>query len=226
MAESLTMNLRLELEKTNLQFNRWASGQREALESNDSNYNHKLEEINVTIQALKDTDYELETSKTVNEAIKKQQQYELDQCAAQNSLLLQQKEVLEQQLRRCEDEEERENRRLGEVRAEHEVLRKKMEQTLNDLIYGMRHYTNLGLEFQKADGDCMKFIFTQILEEDPNKKFYFSIFVDSRNQYQLVETNPTLDSVVCTACVNELNIKNDIGKFVLSMRKLFKSLPH
>ena len=224
MAESLTMNLRMELERTNLQFNRWANSQREWLDSNDSSYNHKLEEFNVTIEALKDNDAQLEASKAINESIKRQQQQEIDQCTAQNSLLTKQKEVIEQQLKRCEEEEERESRRLDEARAEHEVLRKKMDQALSDLIYGMRHYVALGLEFQKAEGDCMKFIFTQINENEPNRKYYFVMFVDARNQYQLVETSPAVDKASCIDCVDLLNIHNDIGKFVLSMRKLFKSL--
>ena len=77
MAESLTMNLRMELERTNLQFNRWANSQREWLDSNDSSYNHKLEEFNVTIEALKDNDAQLEASKAINESIKRQQQQQL-----------------------------------------------------------------------------------------------------------------------------------------------------
>jgi len=216
------MNLRMELDRTNLQFSRWTNGQKDWLETNDNNYNDKLEELNVTIQALRDNDGQLEASKTINQTIKRQQEQELEQCDAQNSLLVKQKEILEQQLRRCEEEEERESRRLDGARGEHELLRQKMEQSLNDLIYGMRHYTALGLEFQKADGDCMKFNFTQISEADPNRKFHFVMYVDARNQYQLVETVPALDQSACLACVDRLNGNNDIGKFVVGMRNLFK----
>lgn len=216
------MNLKLELEKTNQLFSRWANNQRDWLEQNDETYNQKLEEFNVTLQALKDNDYELETSKAVNEAIKKQQQQEIDQCIAQNNLMLKQKEILEQQLQKCEEEEQRETKRLEEARSEHESLRRKMEQALNDLIYGIRHYTALGLEFQKADGDCMKFIFTQICEKDPSRKFFFVMYVDAKNAYQLVETNPVLDSNECRNLLDQLNGSNNIGKFVVNMRKLFK----
>lgn len=216
------MNLKLQLERTNAQFNRWSNSQSAWLESNDSNYNQKIEEYEVTMQALKENDMELDSSKSMYEGIKRQQQAEIDQCIAQNSLLLKQKEVLEQQLRRCEDDEAKENQRLDEARAEHDVLRHKMEQALNDLIYGMRNYVALGLEFQKAESDCIKFTFTQIVEQDPNRKFYFVMFVDGNNQYQLVETSPVLDRSHCLECVNTLNISNDIGRFVLRMRNLFK----
>mmetsp|Transcript_5033 Transcript_5033/g.8198 ORF Transcript_5033/g.8198 Transcript_5033/m.8198 type:complete len:132 (+) Transcript_5033:37-432(+) len=125
MAESLTMNLRMELEKTNLQFQRWASTQKDWLDTTDANYHHKLEEFNVTINALKENDSQLEASQTINESIKRQQMIEMEQCEAQNSLLHKQKDVLEHQMRRCEEEEERESRRLDEARAEHEILRQK-----------------------------------------------------------------------------------------------------
>jgi DNA-binding transcriptional MerR regulator len=223
MAEALTMNLRLQLEKTSAQFSRWANSEKTWLESNDANYRQKIEEFHVTINALKENEYELDSSKSMYDAIKKQQQAEIEQCTAQNGLLTKQREVLEQQLRRCEDDEANEVRRLEEARGEHEALRRKMEQALNDLIYGMRHYIALGLEFQKADGDCIKFTFTQIQESDPNRKFSFVMFVDAHNQYQLVETMPALDRVQCLERVNKLNISNDIGRFVTGMRKLFKN---
>jgi hypothetical protein len=221
-AEALTMHLKLELEKTNAQFSRWSNSKKAWLDSNDASYRQKIEELHVTLNALKETEYELDSSKSMYDAIKKQQQSEIDQCAAQNGLLMKQKEVMEQQLRRCEEDENKENQRLDEARAEHEALRRKMEQALNDLIYGMRHYIALGLEFQKADGDCIKFTFTQIQEDDPNRKFAFVMFVDAHNQYQLVETAPALDKVQCLERVNMLNISNDIGRFVVSMRNLFK----
>lgn len=221
-AESLTMNLRLQLEKTNAQFSRWANAEKSWLDSNDVAYRQKIEEFNVTLNALKENDSELDASKSMYDSVKRQQQIELEQCTAQNNLLVKQKEVLEQQLKRCEEDEGKENKRLEESRSEHETLRRKMEQALNDLIYGMRHYVALGLEFQKAEGDCIKFTFTQIQEDDPNRKFSFTMFVDAQNQYQLVETAPILDRADCLAKVNILNISNDIGRFVVAMRKLFK----
>lgn len=222
MSESLTMNLRMELDRTNAQFNRWVNTQKDWINSNDSHYNNKLEECNVTLYALKENNAQLHSSKSINDVIKLQQQQDIEQCLSQNNLLLKQKDVLEQHLRRCEEDEELENKRLDDARAEHEILRKKMEQSLNDLIYGMRHYTALGLEFQKADSDCMKFIFTQIDEKDPNAKFFFTMFVDGNNLYQLVETKPVLNQSVCIEQVRRLNENNDIGKFVFEMRKLFK----
>lgn len=223
MAAELTSNLRLELDKCSLQFNRWAASKKEWLVSNDSNYNDKLEECNVTIHALQENDSQLENSRHINDAIKMKQRQEIEQSMEENQLLLKQKNMLENQLTRFSEDEERESKMLEDARIQHETLRNKMEQALNDLIYGMRHYTYLGLEFQKAEGDHIKFIFTQIVETDPSRKFYFVMFVNAQNQYQLVETNPTLDRNLCKSCIDNLNNSNDIGRFIVSMRKLFKA---
>ena len=110
------MNLRLELEKTNLMFNRWTDSQKESLSSNEANYKRKMEECECTIKALRDTVGQLEASKTINDSIKRQQKQELEQCMAQNSLLLKQKQVLEQQMRNCEEDEERESGGGGGVK--------------------------------------------------------------------------------------------------------------
>lgn len=221
MAESLTTNLRLELEKTNLIFNRWVENQKEALENNEANYERVLEESDHTIRALKENDKTLEESRTLNENIKKQQKQALDDAVATNELLLKQKAVLEQDLRKAEENEEREAARLEKIRSEHEQLRAKMEQSLNDLTRGIHLYMALGLEFQKADGDCMKFVFTQIDPNDVSREFYFLMYVDANNMYQLVETSPTLNTAKCVEVMAALNATNNIGKFVASMRKLF-----
>lgn len=221
MAESLTTNLRLELEKTNMVFNRWAENQKEWIDAKDTNFERQLEESDCTIRALKEHDQVLEDSRIINENIKQQQKREKDQVLNQNEQLQAQTRLLQQELRNAEENEEREMVRLETIRAEHEALRAKMEQSLNDLTHGVKHYKALGLEFQKADNDCMKFVFTQIDPNDPSRPFYFLMFVDASNQYQLVETSPALDPAATEAFLRTLNSNNDIGMFVYHIRTLF-----
>ena len=99
-----------------------------------------------------------------------------------------------------------------------------MERTLNDLTHGIRLYSSLGLEFQKADGDCMKFVFTQISLEDTSKQYYFTMFVDENDVYQLVDSRPILPRALCSMHLKRLNEDNNIGRFVVSMRKAFKNI--
>lgn len=99
-----------------------------------------------------------------------------------------------------------------------------MEKALNDLTHGIKLYMALGLEFQKADGDNMKFIFTNIDPKDATKQFYFLMFVDGNDQFQLVETFPNLDATYCMKHLQILNTDNNVGKFVANIRSAFCKL--
>jgi hypothetical protein len=223
MAQHLTTSLRLELEKTNGQFDRWINHAKDSLESNCANYGQMMEECNYTIKALEENDKMLENSRQTHENIKRQQKQEIEKSISQNEQLKRNKDLLEVQLKRCSEEEERERQRLEQARLEHEALRCKMEQSLNDLTYGVKKFLSLGLEFQKTETDCMKFSFTQVDERNPHQQFYFLMYVDENNMYQLVETNPKLDSSNCKKLLDYLNSTNNIGGFVFNMRKMFRS---
>ena len=223
MAELLTSNLRLELEKSNQAFNRWADNQIDGLDLNGAKFSQKMEECECTIMALKENERQLEDARDLNDSTKSRQNTEHEHYAAQVERFKHQKKEFEQQLRKLDEEEMKENSRLDFSRAENDVLRKKMEQTLNDLTHGVKLYAALGLEFQKAEGDCMKFVFTQVDPKDPNRPFYFLMYVDSNDLYQLVESNPAVEPGYLARNVAALNSDNDIGKFVVNMRRYFKS---
>lgn len=224
MAECLTTNLRLELEKTNVAFARWVGKSGDWLSSTDAHFSQMMEESECTIAALNENERQLEEVRAQNDIIKGQQKAEVEHYLTQTERLKQQKKVLEQQLRKFEDEEAREAARLEKTRAEHDALRDKVERSLNDLTHGVRMYTALGLEFQKAQGDSMKFIFTQLDPKDPSRAFFFRMFVDEHDQYQLVETNPELEPSACTTLIQTLNSDNNIGRFVVNMRKSFAAI--
>lgn len=223
MADLLTTALRLELEKTNQAFNRWAENQADGLDANGAKFSQKMEECECTIVALKDNERQLEDARDLNDSAKSRQNTEYEHYIAQVERFRQQKKVFEQQLRKLDEEEMKEVGRLDTSRAENDVLRKKMEQTLNDLTHGVKLYAALGLEFQKAEGDCMKFIFTQLDPNDPLKAFYFLMFVDRSDMYQLVESCPAVSPLYLKRNVDALNADNDIGKFVVNMRRYFVS---
>ena len=102
-----------------------------------------------------------------------------------------------------------------------------MEQALNDLTQGIKLYSSLGLDFNKEQVDgkmCMKFKFTQIDPKDPNKQFFFLLYVDDDDIYRLVQTTPQLNSDFTDRHVQIINTDNDIRKFVVNMRIAFCSL--
>jgi len=70
----------------------------------------------------------------------------------------------------------------------------------------------------------MKFVFTQVDPAQPDRPFYFLIYVDDSNMYRLVETCPALDAGVCAQLLATLNDSNEIGLFVAGIRNLFCNL--
>ena len=224
MAELMTTSLRLELDKTNQMFNRWADEKIDWLESTSSEYERTKEECDCTLKALKDTEAELEMLREHNDQIKKEQDDEVQAYMQQTEKLKELEKKLIPNIRVLEDEHEKENQRLEEVRKDYDQAKSQAARSIDDLTHGIKMYSYLGLEFQKADGDCMKFIFTLLDARDPSKQFFFLMFVDGDDKYQLVDTSPLLDASVCSKHLEALNSDNDISKFVVKMRAEFKKL--
>jgi hypothetical protein len=63
MAETLTTNLSLELDKTSQEFMRWCEEQNNWLVSNEHGYERCIEEYETTIFALREADRELDIQK-------------------------------------------------------------------------------------------------------------------------------------------------------------------
>jgi hypothetical protein len=220
----LTSNLKSELEKTNIAFTRWTENKVDWLESSDINFKQTIEECAFTITALKENEMQLEELRSHNDKIKSQQKSETQRHVSSIESLEKEKFVLKQQVMESEDEEMREKKRHQIMLTEYEHLQKKTENAINDLTLGVRMYLSLGLEFQKTKEDSMKFIFTQIDPLMPSRPFCFTMYVDSEDKYNLVETFPALGSDNCSKLISALNNDNNIGRFVFQMRQAFCKL--
>lgn len=221
---TLTANLEAELDATTIAIQKWSEKKKEQSYISLSNFQQQKEECECTILALKQNERELDQLKPSQEAMKVSQKQEIEQYLQLTESLKKQKRALEQQLLKYELEEERENVRCDNARVEHDAARDKMEKCINDLTQGIRLYMSLGLEFQKAEGECMKFIFTQIDSKEPSKQFYFLMLVDASDRFQLVDCVPRVAQVVTAKHLGELNDDNNVGKFVVNMRKAFCEL--
>lgn len=220
----LTTNLTLEIEKTNSLLANWYDARIQNMQRLDNEYSTAVAECEISGKTLHETNTQLEISRPINNAIKEQQQREIDsikQQQLQNKLQVQsmgsylkELEILEAQLL--------EKQQL--IRKEHDYLKKAMEQKLQDFTHGTKFFQKLGLDFQKSTGDCMKFVFSQIDSKDPLRQFYFVIFVDEGNQYQLVETSPMIEPSRTRNFLQLLNQTNNIAYFVVQMRKAFVDL--
>ena len=175
MTDFITTNLRLELDATNQALQRWTDKQRDTLEFSDSKFSQMMEEFDCTINALKDNELQLEDLRAKNDLMKMKQAQEIQSYSQQIESLKEDKLDLKKEIAIAADEERSEMTTLQSVREDHEKARVKAERSLDDLTYGIKMYMNLGLEFQKCDGECMKFIFSNIDPAIPEKKFYFLI---------------------------------------------------
>ncbi|RYG59838.1 hypothetical protein EON64_19830, partial [archaeon] len=86
----LTSALRCELEKTNALFHRWEAQQRDVLHGQEMTYQRHLDESQNTCRALLDTNVQLEAARPLHQAIKQQQEQEVQVVLRQNETLRQQ----------------------------------------------------------------------------------------------------------------------------------------
>ena len=135
---------------------------------------------------------------------------------------------MEQQLLFFNQEEVKAVAALEEVTALYNLEMNKMAKTMKDLQHGMQNFSHLGLHFEKADGECMKFVFTQIDPSEPQREFYFLLLVDERNMYRLSGApHPPLPLPCLTMSslyLDNLNRDNNIGLFVFLMRSMFADI--
>jgi chromosome segregation ATPase len=221
LAENLASTLVAEVERTNQLFSRWAADREEWLLSTDAAFESSLEESQCTLQALKDSEEQLESIRSEQDFIKAAQRRDVEMYEAQIARLTDLVQNLAPQRDAADAEEALEERKLREVVEHSKKASEDRKRSLQELTRGVLEYSRLGLEFQKADSNVMKFIFTLMERENPTEPYTFYMFVDNADQYQLVEIVPPLDPAATGRAVDALNADNDIGRFVVAMRKLF-----
>jgi t-SNARE complex subunit (syntaxin) len=224
MTEALTSNLILELNKSAQEFNRWAERQVDYLEASDATFEQTMEECECTMAALKDNESHLEILKIQQHEVKNKQIEEINAFEGDIAEHKNRLEVFRSQMESLEREKVKELNHLDELQKNEQNLRKAKERSLNDLTRGIRLYRFLGLEFEKAENESMKFSFSHIDPTDTSRVFYFFLLVDSNDQYQLVDSKPTLNPSLCSQLVCKLNEDNNIAHFVVNMRRAFQML--
>ena len=229
MAETLTANLRMEIDQTRTAFDRWAEQSVDDLDSSKVMFSEQREIYERTIEALRKNGLELEEARGKNNEEKLKQKAEIEHYIEETERLKNQVKSWESNVEKFAIEEESEGMKLQKVREAHDHHRALKEKKLNDLTYGIKLYEALGMKMEKLesggdnDDHPLRFVFTQLLEEDPSKQFSFILKVGHDDEYKVLETSPTLAPTVVSMYVNMLNKDNHIGRFVVNMRKAFKA---
>ena len=101
------------------------------------------------------------------------------------------------------------------------------DQNVEDLTVGMVLYKRLGLTFEKGDNGSLRFVFTMIDRNDPQRPFTFKLCVNAEALYEIKECHPPLSAGTIVRLVDDLNESHDgstdgFSTFVLGMRNAFK----
>lgn len=225
----LTDNLRLELQSTVAAVNRWAEKQCDTLDFHKLTYDKAIEEFECTMSALSKTNEELEHARPIQTQIKNTQSKELQAISDDITTLQQQQSKMSTMLSTLDIQEMELKQQLIEKNREFDTTKAASAKAQNDRKFGLSKFTTaLGLRFEKAKHDSIKFIFTQLDPQSPTTECYFIIRVDDNDIYELIEmSTPTRDEnngirAAAHVLLGELNDDNEIGKFTVGMRKLFQ----
>ncbi len=163
----------------------------------------------------------MDRQKQINADRKVQLQQELEHNESQSSNLTARKEYMLDQLSHIMESRQREQAHHSALLLEHDLKRANLERAYNDLTQGIRNFSYLGLDLQKAPGNRMKFVFTQIDQKNPSREFFFQFFVDDADKYQMDECIPLIPAPTLQAILTTLNEDNDITRFTVCMRREF-----
>lgn len=227
----LTDNLRLELQTTVSAVNRWAEKQCDTLDYHKLTYDKTVEEFDSTIAALSKTNDDLENMRPAQDQIKSMQMNEKALLNQDIEQLANKNNNLENNLKTLEAEELSLKKQLAEKTREFELAKIEAVKAQNDRRYGLSKFVKaLGLRFEKAKQESIKFIFNNLKQNQPEFECYFIIRVDEDDVYQLMDISPKLDTYTIhthqndtTTFIEMLNNDNDISKFTANMRKLFQN---
>mmetsp|Transcript_25264 Transcript_25264/g.35964 ORF Transcript_25264/g.35964 Transcript_25264/m.35964 type:complete len:243 (+) Transcript_25264:34-762(+) len=133
------------------------------------------------------------------------------------------------------DKQEEKVKELKELERYHQAkaeevrdLKRRVEQaktmTVEDLTRGIINYSYLGLDFQSATNGRLKFAFTQLDAGDWNRPFSFTLSVTDEDLYEVHDCEPRLAASILTKLATEFNENDDLGRFILEMRKAFSTV--
>ena len=225
----LTDNLRLELQTTVAVVNRWAEKQCDALDFHKLTFDKAVDEFECTVSALNDTNDELESMRPQQSNIKNAQIAEINTVLNDVKSIAENNIKLDSQLSNLQTQEAALRQTLLEKTKEFDELKTEAAKAANDRKFGLSKFTNgLCLRFEKAKSDSIKFIFHNIIPNNPSFECYFIIRVDDNDIYQLMECYPNITSthydnmqMDIHYLLTQLNTDNDIAKYTVLMRKLF-----
>jgi hypothetical protein len=139
--------------------------------------------------------------------------------------------------------------RAAHVREMKGKIEESKKTTVEDLTRGIVNYKYLGLDFEKAEGNRLRYVstyvpsvlcaivlflknnlptsrswssftFTQLDAGEPSRAFSFQLYVTDDDIYQVDNCHPTIPASALSKMVDQLNKTDDLSGFVRKMSKL------
>lgn len=230
MSDKLTSNLRLELEKTNNQFQHWIQQAFDSYKETHSSYLRDVEESQYKIQGLQNTNIELEQSRQTYELIKEKQASEVNNIKNSQHHLRGILSYLESEYNAKENYNNKLQSELTKIKSYYNEKKQDINNKLNELINSLKFFKKLGLVFStelynhnNTLYNSLKINFHYIKENDPLESYSVLLIVENNTDtsYQILNSEPQLSREDITILVDDLNATNNLSKFICNLRKIF-----
>lgn len=222
-AEQLARSIAQDITETQARLDKWLENSRADLEGLEMRHEKALAEMVAERATLLARQAELKGKTDEGTRISEQRQETLKAIEAEIARLKEKEADLPQELQLARAREKELQEILASKRAALSELSSRQGDYINDLTRGVVMYKHLGLDFERADDNKLRLIFTQLDATNPSREYFFSVHIDEADRYRVEECDPTLDTAMVDGLVAELNQANDFAVFVKKMRRAFKA---
>ncbi len=222
-AEQLARSLTQDITETQARLDKWIESSNADLEGLEARHQKALVELTGERASLLARQEELKAKAAAGAAVSEQDAAALTALEAEIEALKAKEAALPQALEAARAREDELRRLLAGKRAALGQLTERQGDYINDLTRGVVMYKHLGLDFERADDNSLRLIFTQLDAANPAREFFFSVHIDDADHYRVEECNPPLAPALVDGLVAEVNKANDFATFVKKMRRAFKA---
>ncbi|CAB9496324.1 Kinetochore protein Spc25 [Seminavis robusta] len=225
-----TQGLLSKIVDCNTAVDQWVEREKRAADEMEANFRRSLAAEQAAIDAkeeeLLSVKFRLGVDINKDDArgiAQQQQQLQQEKIRIQESIanLRSDRDKKEDRVKSLQTEAKREEARASDVRSRKQAAEDSKNTTVDDLTRGIINYKFLGLDFEKADNQKLRFSFTQIDPENPSRKCWFVLGANDYDEYDVDECKPSIDKSVLNGLLHDLNSDDDLQQFVISMRKAF-----
>lgn len=148
-----------------------------------------------------------------------------DELAAQLAALSLTADALPSQLASLEAAEAAQRAKAAAKAREVALAEARKKEESNNLKRDISQFERvLGLTFTVENNQNLRCCFRLLDELNPDREFYFSVFVDENEAYQVSACEPAINETRLDELIDQVNQTNSFARFLYRMRMEFQSL--